>query len=304
MKQHIIEQKLQSIYVLTGNEHYVIHRYIDKMSSISGLPVKWVDEVKEILNVTKGKQLVKKNYLFVLFNNEQLLKNEKALTTIKTSIGNNMLIIVYTNPDKRSAFFKRNDSICVNFEKLKDSVVYKYLQKDSELSDNSIRYLADVCDYNYGHVLLELDKVKIFASVNGITQDVALKRLVDDGIIYNPPYDAIFDFVDSVMRRQLHESVRLLEVCEGIGEANLTLISVLYNNMKQMLQVQSFQGKDICESTGLTPYQVKLCKEKQNKYTNGELVNFMRTLQKVEYGIKSGTIADAVSVRYVLAKCM
>ena len=66
----------------------------------------------------------------------------------------------------------------------------------------------------------------------------------------------------------------------------MTSISVLYNNMKQMLQVQSCRNSDIAKSTGLTSWQIMQVKDKIGAYSIRELVNALKVIQKTEQADK------------------
>ena len=128
-----------------------------------------------------------------------------------------------------------------------------------------------------------------------------MKDLLNDGVIYSPPRDAVFMFVDAVLNNKPKSAFSLLEESYACGESTLVLLSNLFNSAKQVLQVQSFSGEGkITESTGLTPFQVKLASGHKNVYSNGDLVYLMRLVRNAEKGIKTGEIEDTMAVPYVL----
>jgi DNA polymerase III delta subunit len=106
------------------------------------------------------------------------------------------------------------------------------------------------------------------------------------------------------LRKKVKLAYNLYRQCQDIGEANITLLSVLYSNAKALLQVQSCTSKDIAKSTGLTGFQIKLAKERMGHYKNRELVDMMKLIQKVERSIKTGEIEDAISIEYVLVNVL
>ena len=136
-----------------------------------------------------------------------------------------------------------------------------------------------------------------------MTYDEAFEKLLVDGTIYRPPKDAIFDFVNAVMDRST-KCWDLLNQSYAVGEANMVLLSVLYNNFKQVLQVQSCKSADISKSTGLTGWQIKCAKEHIGNYSNGEIIRAMKIIQEVESGIKTGQIEDNISIQYVLVNVL
>ena len=134
--------------------------------------------------------------------------------------------------------------------------------------------------------------------------DEAFEKLLKDGTIYEPPYDAVFDFVDAVLRGQVNRAFNLLSQSYESGEATMVLLSVLYNNAKAVLQVQTCESKDIGKATGLTGWQIKNAIDKKGVYTDRDLENILRTIQKVESGIKAGRIDEAIAMDYVLVRCL
>lgn len=137
-----------------------------------------------------------------------------------------------------------------------------------------------------------------------MTYDKAFEKLLEEGVIYQPPKDAIFDFVDAVLRGQVRKAFELLYQSYAVGEATMVLLSVLYNNAKQVLQIQTCSGKDVSRVTGLTSWQIKQAKERTGYYSNDELMDMMTLIQKCEAGIKSGTLEETVAVEYILIHIM
>lgn len=134
-----------------------------------------------------------------------------------------------------------------------------------------------------------------------MTYDEAFEKLLVDGTIYQPPKDAIFDFVDAVLRHEVNKSFELLGECYNIGEATMVMLSVLFNNTKNVLQVQACNNSDIAKSTGLTGWEIKLAKEKLGYYDDDYLVYMLRQIQKIESGIKQGKIDEDIAMQYLLS---
>jgi len=133
--------------------------------------------------------------------------------------------------------------------------------------------------------------------------DKAFEILLNDGTIYQPPKDAIFDFVDAILDRDVN-CFNLYEQCKAVGEANMVMLSVLYNNTKAVLQVQSCQSNDIGKVTGLTPWQINNARKHLHKYSNGELVDMLRLIRECEKSIKTGLYEEQFVIDYILAKVL
>ena len=137
-----------------------------------------------------------------------------------------------------------------------------------------------------------------------MTYDEAFEILLKDGTIYEPPYDAIFDFVDAVLDRNVPLVYDLYQQCIDYGESNIVLISVLYNNAKALLQVQACDNKDIAKTTGLSAWQINSAKKHLKRYSGGELVRMLKTIQQVEQDVKFGVLDEDISILYILSEVL
>ena len=313
VKTQIRNKSVKSFYIFTGSESKVIDIYTGKIAECRKLEVIRADSISEIYSKFLSKSLVTNNYCYVLCDDKELLTQDKLWDSlaVENVQGNNIVILVLTGVDKRSKFYKRFKDGIVEFEHMPENVLIKYIKKELPLSDKNCSKLIEVCESDYNRILLELDKINLYANPTyigvrgeGVDYDRAFLDLVAQGVIYQPPKDAIFDFVNCVLRRKVKSSFELLQNCRGVGESNIVLLSVLYNNVKQVLQVQSCQSKDIVKTTGLTAWQVKCAKEKCGYYSIGDLVYFLKLIRKVEKGIKTGEIEESISVDYVLVNML
>ena len=314
---HIKQNDIRSFYIFTGIEIEVQWLYIKQIAKHKNQDVKYVDDFKSIYHKFKNTSFVNKSFCYVMRDDKDLTGNEKLWVQLTDDFfGGNTVILLLTDLDKRTKFYKHYKDDIVEFKPLPEQLLIKYIQKDSGLGDTSCKKLIDICESNYGRILLEIDKIKMYRdylnedgyehdsnnSLPAIYVDSVFEHLLKDGTIYQPPKDAIFDFVDAVMRRQSKRAFELLQESYDCGEATMVLLQVLYNNTKQMLQVQSCTSSDICKSTGLTSWQVKCAKDRIGKWRVGELVNLMRDLREAEVGIKTGQIEEQFAVEYVLVK--
>ena len=159
----------------------------------------------------------------------------------------------------------------------------------------------EVCDFDYGRILLEIDKIKCYQSYDEdmeLLADVVFKYLLENGTIYTPPKDAIFDLVDSILDGK--PSFNLYQQCLDVGEATMVIIKVLYDNAKVTLQVQSCESKDIGKSTGLNGWQIKNAMKHKGVYSNRELINIMNLCFECQKGIVTGMIEEEFAIPYIM----
>lgn len=298
VKQHIKDKSFQSYYIFTGDEIEIQRVYVNKIAEVLGYEVIRAECISDVWQTLTGNDMFGSPAVYVVRDDKDLMKDETLQERIDTAIGKNIVIHLITNVDKRTKWAKDNADRIVVFERLSSEVLKKYVQRLTTLNNANSERLIAICENDYSRILLEIDKIKRMQ----IEDNEAFEKMLLEGAIYIPPKDAIFDFVDAVLKRDIPLVYDLLWQCYAVGEANMVLISVLYNNVKQVLQVQSHGGTDseIMSATGMTQWQVKCARAKSGHYSIGELVDMLRLLQKIQKGIITGRIEDYMTIEYFL----
>lgn len=299
VKKQIQSRNLDKFYVFTGEEIEAQRIYINKIAEVTERTVERADGVAIALQ--RRASLVSRPTLYVVRDDKDFMQTEKAWAEIDDLLGDKMLILQITSLDKRTKFYNAFKDKIVTFNYMDADILYKYVQKEVKLSDENTETLIAMCERDYGRILLETAKVREYAQIENVAEDTAFEILVADGTIYRPPMDAIFDFTDAVLQAKPNKAYELLEDCKTIGEPSLRLISVLYTNMKRVMQVQTCNSKDISKSTGLSQWDIKCARKNLNFWDSADLVYFLKVLQKVEKGIKTGEIEENIAVEYALS---
>lgn len=306
LKEKLVKKSIDPFYIFTGDETAVMQIYIDKIGDILGVKPKRVDSVGSIYSKLQNNSFLNQRNCYVIRDDKDYLSQEKIWEGLNVGAtqGENVIILIYATLDQRSKFYKQHVDKLTVFEKLIPEVLAKYLKKDFGMETTAGIKLAEMCECSYHRVLLEANKLKHLAQANNIDINEALQIAINSKLIYTPPKDEIFAFIDAVCKRQAISSFKLLEGLKSRAESPLGAISLLYTNFRSMLLVQSAGGGDITNRTGLTAWQVKLAREKGNNYGIGELVRALRLIRETEKGIKTGAIDSAMSLDYILVNVL
>lgn len=293
VKKQILDKELDKYYIFTGEERAVAKLYIDKMAEATGRTVKFADTIIDVLGKPKSKAFIQIPILYVIMDDNDFLTNEKAWDKIDSAIRNDVVVFWYMKADQRLKFWKKFKDRAVSFDKLDNRILKRHMMKG--LSDKAKDRLIEVCEGSYSRILLEEDKIESYKS-DKLLADDALDLLLKDGTVYRPANDAIFDFVEAVLDRDVEDAYSLLRESEECGEAPLVLITVLYTNFRNLLLYQT--DKDNCGLSGFEKKNVAFAKD---NYSDGELIHALRILRKCEIGVKTGRIPDEISVHYFLS---
>ena len=314
LQRQIVSKNIDHVLLLFGEEVAIMDVYLDRIYKATGGDVFRFDTVKEAYaKLVQRRITTSGSRVFVVRDDKDFFKADKEWAKVFTAAesGADYLIIIYSSMDRRSKFYKQNQEKLCEFEKLSSSVLAGYIDKLLPgMSAQEKEQFAQVCECNYSRILLEADKVKHYAQSTNckVAQDYGLcfKELLKQGVIYQPIGDITFLFTDAILTRNKKDTAKYLQQAKAIGESEILTLSVLYNGFKHILMVQGL-GKDQSEPskrTGLTPWQVKMAKEKQGHYSIAELVNALKVIRFVEKGIKTGAIDADVAVDYVIVNIM
>lgn len=301
LKQQIKTGQFDKQYIFYGEEYAVMKVYLKMIAEKGNYVLTYEDSLMDLMTGAKTKALVPVRHLYVILDDKEYLTNEKAQEKF-TGLKDDIVVFYYTTADKRLKFWKNNKDRAVEFAKLDDRILIKYIKRDAPMfSDEQCLTLIEACEGDYGRILLEIDKVRCYSMAEAITGQGALDSLLEQKQIYFQPKDAIFDFVAAFLERRPAKAYDLLQQSKAVGEANMVLLSVLYTNVKQLLQVQS--AKDY-KALGFNGFILKNVLPYRGNYSNGELVKILRTIRECEKGIKTGQIPDELSVEYLMVKTM
>ena len=310
LQKQIVSKSINRVLLLFGEEVAIMDIYLNKIYAVTQSDILRFDSVKEAYSKLVQRRITTSvSRVFVVRDDKDFLKADKDWNKVFTAVenSNDYLIVIYSSMDRRSKFYKQNQERLCEFEKLSSSVLAGYIEKLLPgMTASQKEQFAEVCECSYSRILLEADKVKHYAKANYLDCGEAFKELLRQGVIYQPIGDITFLFTDAILTRNKRATAKYMLQAKAIGESEILTLSVLYNGFKHILMVQGL-GKDQSQPakrTGLTPWQVKMAKEKQGHYSISELVNALKVIRFAEKGIKTGLIDADVAVEYVIVNIM
>ena len=303
VKSDIRNKSPKNYYVFTGEEIAVMNIFIKKIAEVANASICRADTLGSIYSKMQNKSFLSTKSCFVIRDDKEFLSTEDVWVKLEegTIQNNNIVIMLYTDLDKRSKFYKHIQDKLVVFEALTDENLKREIQKRIALSDKNCGLLIDICEHSLGAILNEVDKIQHF---DHEATNSAFEHLLKAGVIHQPARDCIWEFVDAVLMRYTNKAFVLLDEALEYGNPTLTLISVLYRDTKQLLQVQECESGNISKTTGLSDWDIKRARSRFGKYSIAELRTSVRLIRDVEKGIKSGLIEDSMALDYILVNML
>lgn len=287
--------------ILNGCETILMQQYLDMVTEIFGLPVLKLDNLKQVYT-RLSKSLIRQNNTYVVYNDEDPVKENVNLNNLKKQLKENNLILVYTSKlDSRKTFTKENEKIIYDFEELSDEIVESYIQNKFKLCKINTKTLIRGVGKNLCHLTLEMLKVVGISESYNLSMDQAFEKALKSNLISMQEHLTIFNVVEMFCRRDTNILNYLNS--EEVKKNIIPLLSVMYKNIRGMYLVQSCNVNDkISEKTGLTGFEIQLAKKAGKNYSIQELENMLKQIQKLDLAVKKGHIEPTLAFSFFVIK--
>lgn len=303
LRNKIISKEKDNFYIFTGPEVKIMDIYIDMINKLHGIEKVRDDDVKTVFSKTKNINKIMKEKLYIVRDDIEFTKHDESWQNLDSMLNKNVLILVYTTIDKRGKFYKYYKDKIVNFEKLNVEQLSKYVLRELGNNFQHSNKLATICDLDYSRILLECDKIKTYAKICNCDYNKSFESLIELGNIYVPINNVIFDFTDSIMKRQVDQCFKLWKSLKKNQESPIKVLSILYNSMRNVLIVQG-STNPTSSNTGLSGWNIKCAKELSGYYSIEELLRNLYVIREVEKGIKTGTCDQEIAIDYLLVNVL
>ena len=333
LEQELKESKLNSIYVLYGEEKFLLENIFKKIKKnfgeiFNGINYIQIDET----NIEQGiSELQTPAFGFekklVVFRNSGILKKEEKkknsnLAQIKEKINNFLtdnkqyvqdgLVIVFVEETvDKTELLKTIDElggIVCNFELQKSAQIEKRLKSicnayKVNIDAQSLKYFIEKCGQNMQLLINEIRKTIEYAGENGTidkeTIDLLAIKTIDS---------TIFDLTDNIGKKNISEAMQILQDLLYSKEPIQKILITLYNHFKKIYIVilAEKEGRNALEVLNLKPNQTFLItkyKAQAKYFTEQELRKLIEELIELDYKYKTGNIdinigLDAILCRY------
>lgn len=304
--------------ILYGKEQKILELYICRIAK-NYQSIVYKDSVSDVINMHRVKSLDKSAKLYIIDEDVPFLKAENAWSTIKSEFEKSKdgLIIRYHALDKGSKFYHNNRQNIVEFPYLSDDVLLTYIKRDlPDLCEKNALSLIKYCNNDYGRILLEIDKIIQYDAYNmSITNsgyvhsksiDTCFEELDKQGLFHKEIGDITFELTNAVLGGYTETAIQKLNEAKRKGEPAMMIASILYNGFRNLLAYQGLgtNKQEAMERTGMTKGELWGCTKNVGGYHLQEVKRNMLACQRVESGIKMGTIDEDIALEYLVLYCL
>ena len=162
LKAQIKTKSPEAFYIFCGDEWKVQEIYINELSKLYDRRL-YIDSIRDVYTQLKHTSFIKQRTLYIVRDDHDIMTNEKLQAQLSSLLADNTLILLVSSVDKRTKFYKTYSESFVEFNALERAVLKRYVQKEIKLSDKNTELLIELCESNYGRILLEIDKIRRYA---------------------------------------------------------------------------------------------------------------------------------------------
>ena len=330
LEKELKQGKLNSIYLLYGEELFLLENSVKKIKSLFGEIVKGINfiliddtNVKELIQDIETpafgyekKLIIARNTL--LFKSEGKRKN-KEISDLKEKLSNyindnidiinNSVILVFIEEeaDSRLKLFKTLDKLGIvcKFDFQKPIQIEKRIKTICDgykvkIDDSTLKYFIEVCGTNMQDVINEIRKLIEYTAEGG-----TIKKEDIDSLTIKKLESVIFDLTDNLGKKEVKIALEVLKNLIYNKEPIQRILVMLYNHFKKLyfLKLATKYNKDIISSLNLKPNQTFLVNKykAQSKYfSEKELKEILQSLRDLDFNYKNGLIDLQVGLEAIL----
>ncbi len=340
LEKELKAEKLNSMYLLYGEETFLLETSLKKIKKLFGETLKGINYItldetnidSLISNIEtpafgyEKKLIIARNTC--LFKAEGKRKNtemtkikEKINTYIKENISivNQSVVLVFVEKevDTRLALFKtmdKNGLVC-KFEFLKPQQIAKRLKAickayEVTIDDGTIMYFIESCGTNMQELINEIRKLIEYTGKNGT---ITKKEI--DLLCTKKMESIIFDLTDSLgtnrnssnITRKNESSVQILQNLLFAKEPIQKILITIYNHFKKLYFTKLAQrtNRNIAQALKLKPNQMFLVNKyvrQSANFTENQLWQILQKLRDLDYQYKIGLIDVEIGLESILCE--
>ena len=330
MEKELKAGKLNSIYLLYGEELFLLENSLKRIKNIFGECIKGINYIN--IDETNYTELIQDietpafgyEKKLIIARNTGLLKKDgkrknveleksreklieylnKNIDMIKESV---VLVFVEENADNKKELYKvidKNGVVC-NFEYQKPIQLEKRIKAicngyEVKIDDSTLRYFIECCGTNMQDLINEIRKLIEYAGKGG----KILKEDIDE-LSIKKLESVIFDLTDSLGKKDTAKALQVLKNLIYAKEPLQKILITLYNHFKKIYftKLALKYGKDIISSLDLKPNQTFLVnkyRQQAGYFTEYELKQILQKLRDLDYEYKNGLIDLQIGMESIL----
>ncbi len=314
----------KSIYLLYGDENYLMNKFKNELISVL-IPNK--EDMDTELTMFEGEKTTALSIIdtaqmisftggrrIILVSNSNLFYRGKQLDTdMLTEFVNEdeegfVIIFVEKNVDKRSKLYKAVSKVgfCEEYASLKTDDIANFIveqvsKNGSKISGSDAKYFALNLYNDLENVVTEVEKVCSY-KINGTVTKEDIDLLASKDLEVR-----VFELVDKIGQKDAKGAIEIFNNMLLVKESPLMVLTMVGRTFKTLLLCKTLlesgtSQDEIAKKTKLHPFVVKKNLATTRNFKKIELYNALFEVLEADEKIKTGLIKDTVVVENIIIK--
>ncbi|MDD7402729.1 MAG: DNA polymerase III subunit delta [Butyribacter sp.] len=319
IEEDIKKRSFHSVYLLYGEEDYLIRLYRDKIKkavldgademNYSYFYGNAIDlaEVKSIADTLPFFQ----EYRVIVLEDTRFFKTANDFSDYLAGMPDTT-ILVFTEKevDKRNKLYKyvKKNGLAVelnamSIEETRIFIGRKLKNNGKVIRESTVNYFLEQVDNSLLNIDNELEK--LIAYTNGREE---ITREDVDSICSVLVTGQIFKLMDAVAGKKKQEAVKLYHDLLELKESPMSILRLLVRNFNILLQIKSLPPKlskqQIAQTIGIPPFSVGKYQMQCKNFSTAQLKEMLTMCVETEYNFKRGNIKEQIGVELLLVEFM
>lgn len=311
--------QLKQIYLLYGDEGYLVRQYRDRLSeamlgggdkmNVNCYEGKGVS-VPEIIDMAETLPFFADRRVIILENTE-LFKSggEKLAEYLKSPAQSSSFIISEREVDKRSGLYKtiKKYGYAAEFGRQDAKTLQKWVlgilkKEKKQISAQTLSMFLEGCGDDMENIRKELEKLLCYTLDREVVTEDDVKEICVPQI-----QNHIFDMIEAIAAGNSERALRLYYDLLALREPPMRILALIGRQFNMLLQVKELAEKGypqalIAEKVGLHGFVAGKYMKQAAGFKMPFLKQALEDCVKADYDIKSGRLAERLSVELLIVK--
>lgn len=331
LEKELNNKKIDSIYLLYGDETFLLENCLKKIKNIFGERKAGINEIKldesningiisdietpafgyeKKLIIAKDTNIFKKEGKRKNSVNLELIKNLTEYIKNNSDIMKDMVVLIFieSSAEKNDLYkvIEQYGTVC-EFQELKPIQIISRIKSicnayKVQVDETTLKYFIECCGTNMQVLINEIRKLIEYAGEGG-----TISKKDVDKLCIKQLDSIIFDLTDNLGKKQVGKALEVLNGLLYQKEPIQKILITLYHHFKKLYIVKIAQREkiNVLDSLKLKPNQTFLLSKyntQANYFKELELEKIIEELIDLDYNYKSGLIDLNIGLESILCR--
>lgn len=317
--QDIKEGKMKQIYLLYGEEQYLIRQYRDKLKRVLAAEDDTMNfgtfsgndiNQREIIDLAETLPFFAERRLILIEDSGLFKKSAEELADYMASVPETTyFIFVEKEVDKKTKMFKevKKGGSAVEFKRQTDETLSRWIEgRIRKAGKNITRDAYTLFVQKTGNDMENIDR-----ELEKLLCYTLEKEYIDvadvEAITTEQTENKIFDMVDAVAQHQQKHALDLYYDLLALKEAPMRILYLLSNQFQRLMVVKSmtnqgFGNRDIASRAGCPEWAVRKYQSQCRAFSMEQLKRAVQDGVEYETAVKTGRMNDQMAVELFIVE--